>query len=397
MKAILIIPDRPYLLNQKSLPHLGCLYLVYVLKENGYEVEILDFADGWRFVEADFYGISIVTPDFLRAKEILKWLKEKGAERVTAGGPHVSICPQESLDAGFDKVSIGDGELTIQKLAIAKGEKVIEGWAKNIDDFYPDRKAIDLWQYEFYINNVRATPMMTARGCIWGKCAFCCRWDKGIKFCSIQHIKREIQEIADIGFRAIMIYDDEFFAFPKRDLQIARLLKKYGMTWRCFSRSDLILRNKELIKFAAKNGLREVLIGVESANDEILKSIEKGTSVEMNKEAIKFLHSSGINVKCAMIVGLPGENEKSLEKMWQFCEEVEPYTYDFDFTIYAPLPESKIWKNPENYDISFDKNYLPYKTKPNEYKCMVRTKNLSGEELLLWRKNLEKRFKKILR
>lgn len=388
MKVVLIIPERPYLFNQKALPNLGVLYVAHALKKLGHEVKILDFADGWKFIKADIYGISIVTPDFIKAKEILKWLKDKGAKRVVAGGVHANLCPNECLEAGFDAVSVGDGELTAESLLY---ERKVETLAKNIDDFYPDRKIINLWDYIFFIDGIRATPMMTARGCIWGKCAFCCRYYKTVRFNSVEHVKKEIEEIAKLGFSGIMVYDDEFFAYPERDIEIIKLFRKHKMVWRCFSRSDLILKNKELIRFASENGLRELLIGIESADDKMLETIEKGTTVKMNKEAIKFLHSMGIKVKCAMMIGLPGESKQSLMNTWNFCEEMKNYIYDFDFCIYTPMPGSKIWDNPEKYDLSFNKIYKPYKSEP--FECTIKTSKITSKELLEWREKLEKKFK----
>jgi len=163
-------------------------------------------------------------------------------------------------------------------------------------------------------------------------------------------------------------------------------------------RADYCLRNKDLVRLAVGNGLGEVLIGVESVDDGVLSLIDKGTTADMYFEAIEFLYSLGVNVKCAFIVGLPGETEESLRKMWKFCEKIEPMVADFDFTILTPYPGSKIWKNPEKYGIDFDKNEIVYgdgwyKGVPGRYDCKIKHSNLSKEQLLKWRDLLEQRFK----
>lgn len=392
MKVALIIPDRPYLLKQKALPHLGLLYVSSSLKELGHDVEVLDFADGWKFTDADLYGISITTPDFPRAIEILKFLKNHSDRKVIAGGPHATLCPREVLRVGFDAVSIGDGELTIRKLI--GNEKIFEAWAEDIDKLPPpDRTAIDLWDYEFYICGTRATSIMTARGCAWRKCSFCSRIDKMVRFHSWRYVDDELKDISKLGFGAVMIYDDEFFTYPKRDMKIIDCLRRYDLTWRCFGRSDYILRRKDIIELASKAGLKEILLGVESADDKILKTVQKGTTVEMNKEAIKFLSNLGIRVKAAMIVGLPGENKESLMTMEKFCEEMAPYVADWDFSLLQVYPGSDIWRNPHNYDIKISTPTF-YKGIPGKYVSTVSTSNLSSEELAQTRDYLEKKFKK---
>ena len=175
------------------------------------------------------------------------------------------------------------------------------------------------------------------------------------------------------------------------------MLGQMGFTWRAFGHSQFLLRNKELLFEASRNGLREVLIGMESGSDQILKSINKGTTVAMNKEAIKLLHFLGVKVKAAMIVMLPGESVETLKETWSFCEEMEPFISDFDFTMLVPYPGSQIYEHPENFDIKFDKKevYQAYKGAGTEAwnPTPVSTSKLSFGEGLIWREALETRFK----
>ena len=395
----LIIPDRPYLINQKALPSLAPLYLAHTLKERGYETEVLDFADGYTFHEADIYGISITTPDFDRSFKILEWLKKKGAKHVIGGGTHANIAPEECLQAGFDGVSIGDGELTIERLIKSKG-KIISAWGNNINKFYPDRTIIDLWDYEFYVSGIRATSIMTSRGCWWatktGGCAFCCRCDNGkIRYNNIQHVKKELKDIHELGFEAVLLYDDCWFCYPKRDIEIVKSLKALGFTWRCFSRVDVILKNKKIIEKAAKNGLAEVLLGIESVSNDILKIINKGCTKDQISEAINFLSDLGVHVKTTFIVGNPSESENSLTELKEFLYEHIPKIHDIDFSILQIYPQCKIWRDPNKFDLQWEKSKTAYKSKPDIYNDIspISTSHLSFAELLIWRNELEKEFK----
>lgn len=390
MNIALIAPDRPYLINQKSLPPLGCLYVADALKKLGHKVEVLDFADGYRFVDADVYGISITTPDYPTSLKILGWLRERGARRIVAGGPHVSLCPNECLEDGFDGAAIGDGELTMEPLL--RSGRSYEEWARNIDDFYPDRNALDLWKYDFRVCGQRATPMMTARGCVWGKCAFCSRTNHSIRFCSAEHVKKEIDEICGLGFKAIQVYDDEFFMYPKRDTEIIRYMGEKDIIWRAFCHSRFILRNEQLVKEASENGLREVLIGIESGSGKILDAIHKGTTPRENAEAIKLFQKYGVRVKGAFIVGLPGESQDTLGETEKFIES-NPCD-DYDFSILQVLPGSSIFNNPDAYDLKFKSSYGWWKGIPGKYECSVSTSFLNSQDLITARQMLEDKFKK---
>lgn len=398
MKVCIITPDRPYLIDQKALPSLGPLYVAKALKESGHEAEVLDFADRWDFVEADVYGIYIITPDFDRACEILNWLKAKGARKVVAGGPHVNVSPHECLDAGFDGVSVGDGELTIERLA--SGERLVSRWSKKIDGFYPDRTAIDLWDYEFYVSDVRATPLVTSRGCWWavksrGGCAFCSRCDKGmLRYNSVEHVKTELKEIDEFGFEAIAMYDDEFFSYPKRDVKIAHAMSEFGFTWRCFSRADLVIRYKDVVKEAAESGLYEVLLGAESASDQVLTAINKGVTKRQMEEAIDILYNLDVRVKAAFIVGNPSESDATLTETEEFIEKSIDKIAHLDFTILQVYPGCDISEHPEKYDLTFEPSRAFYKGKPGKYSQIspISTSSLSFEDIVAWRNRMGETF-----
>jgi radical SAM superfamily enzyme YgiQ (UPF0313 family) len=391
-----MIPPRPYLINQKALPNLGIMIVSAIFKQLGYEVEVLDFADGFQYAEGDIHGLTITTPDFKVSLEILSWLKKQGAQKVIAGGPHATLMPQECLDGGFDAVCVGDAEVTLPK--ILKGEAIATGWLGNIDEApHPDRTCLNLKSYTFKIDGQLATSMLTTYSCCWGRCAFCSRppFNKP-RFHSPEWAQEDLKQISKLGFQAVMIYDDEFFTHPQRDLKIIKALGKMGFTWRAFAHSQFLLRNKQLLYEASRNGLREVLIGVESGNDQILKTVNKGTTVAMNKEAIKLLHFLGVKVKAAIVVMLPSENQETLKETWSFCKEMEPFITDFDFTMLVPYPGSQIYEHPEQFDIKFDRTkiYQAFKGTGTEiYEAPISTSKLSFEEGLIWRDRLEKRFK----
>jgi len=397
LKAVLINPPRPYLLEQKALPNLGICTVSAVFKQLGYEVEVLDFADGFQFADADIHGLSITTPDFPVSVQIATWLKEQGAQKIIAGGPHATLKPHECLDSGFDAVSVGDGEVTIPQ--ILKGARMAVGWLTNVDNApHPDRTCLNLKKYNFKIKGQSATSMMTTYSCAWGRCAFCCRppFNK-VRFHSHKWVQEDLKQISNLGFSAVQIYDDEFFTYPKRDIKIIDILGQRGFTWRTFGHSQFILQNKKLLFEASKNGLHEVLLGIESGSDQILKTINKGTTVAINKEAIKLLHFLGIRIKTAMIVMLPGESEETLKETWSFCEEMEPFISEWDFTMLVPYANSEIYEFTEKFDIKFDKKqvYQAYKGSGTDAwnPTPISTSKLSFEEGLKWRERLEQRFK----
>lgn len=397
---LLINPPSPFLVDQKVMPSLGILYLSSTLRQAGHSVEILDLAgiDDWeelvasKVKEFELIGVSIVTPQYPIALEILRVIKGVNPNSwCVAGGPHVTaVGGVEAIVAGFDAAVVGEGERAI--LAIAEGCRdrlILEPYIHNLDEIpFPDRSTIG--DYHYYIDGRRAATIMTARGCAYGKCSFCCQVWKGIRFRSAANVIAELKQIKELGYTGLQIYDDEFFAFPSRDKSIIRALGDMDFYWRCFSRSDFLLRNEDLLAYAAGRGLREVLIGFESGSNKILRAINKGVTREMNLWVAQLLHKYGIRCKAAMILGLPSESEETLREMEEFVTRIQPESVDF--TILSVLPSSDIWNNPDKYDLFWTLAYVPYKTKPHEYHASVSTSSLTSARLEEERERLERKF-----
>ncbi len=394
MKYALVIPDSPFLIDQKVFPFLGVLYLSAIIKHLGKDVQVYDLANQPEIpdIEADFIGITATTPQFLRAVEIRNVLKgRRPYQKIMIGGPHVSAAPQDA-EKCFDLVCVGEGEQFISDIVELSYADKQYPLLEHLDLVpFPDWDAIDLSQYQYLINGKRTMSMLTSRGCPYN-CAFCCKspWGQKIRYRSAENVLQEIGLLKGRGYEGIMLYDDEFFLNEERDLEIARGMGAAGMVWRCFSRSDVILKHTDLIEEAAANGLKEILIGCESGSNTILENINKRTKVWMNVEAIEFLKGLGVRVKAAIIVGLPGESPASIKATEDFVEKVKPDSVDF--TVLRVMPGSDIWNHPENYDIKFDRDYEPYKTKPGRYKAGVSTSAMTAQEIVEARDYLDRKF-----
>ena len=392
----LINPDSVFLTDPRVMPPLGILSIMASLKEQGYSAEFVDLAGGNNvdIPDCDLYGITSTTAQYPAAVKIKNKLKSKYPNSsIIIGGAHATVVPDNCLNDGFDAVLVGEGELHIQRFLNGERGKIIGIQTKNLDQLpFPDRK--EVIDYSYTIDGLKATTIMTSRGCPY-KCSFCAKTWSGIRFRSSENVLKEALEIKELGFKALMCYDDEFLFSLKRDREIFEGFNKLGLIWRCFTRADLLLKNPEMAEFMAKNGCREVLIGVESGDDDILRNINKGTTAKINEKAIKTLHAAGIRVKAAMIIGLPGETNETLKNTYEFCERLDPYVSDWDFSVLIPYPGSDLYENSNKYDIKFDKKdiYKPFKMNEG-WEALVSTESLTREEITKKRNEFHARFKK---
>jgi radical SAM superfamily enzyme YgiQ (UPF0313 family) len=217
-----------------------------------------------------------------------------------------------------------------------------------------------------------------------------------VRLRSADSLHREIDILHyDFGYDALAFPEDIFILNRKRTEEVCRHLKKRGIIWRCLVRADLIVKyGQEFVEMMADSGCVGVGVGFESGSDKILKIIQKGETVATFKESIRIMKAAGIFIKGFFIVGLPGEDEETLQQTEDLLRESR--LNDIDAKIFQPYPASPIYDHQEQYDIDWDTvplEYTFYKGMPGEYYGNVRTSALSSERIIEFWKHLESTYK----
>lgn len=407
MKVCLISLPSPFLINDLNYVNLGVLYISAYLKGHGIkDVQVVDLATRDRLpdIEADIIGISSTTPQFPEAIKVFKALEEqRWGSLFVIGGPHATCHPKSCIDAGFDVVVRGDGELPMLWLAQGAPMKgVVKATPLVHIDFLPDREAIDMSRYGYDLQGKRATNIMTSRGCPFS-CSFCCKTQGSlVRYVNPKLVTEDVRLLRHkYGFDGVVFFDDEMNYNLKHLLEVCRLIKPLKMAWRCLVRAKPL--NLGLLKRMRKSGCVEVQIGVESGSDEILRTIKKGTTVEDNLRAVELIIEAGIRCKPLLMIGNPGESWKTVEETKEFLRKVRKLDpeMDFDLMMFTPYPLSDIWEHTENYDIQFDKEKMdfskamykqPDPLNPSSWACAVRTSHLSSSELIALQKSISDEF-----
>ena len=92
-------------------------------------------------------------------------------------------------------------------------------------------------------------------------------------------------------------------------------------------------------------GCRELAVGVESGDQDVLDTMLKGTRVEQARDAVNMVFDAGIHPRVLMMVGTPGETTKTVGRNIAF---LEPVRYgSVSLTQFVPFPGCAVWHNPE--------------------------------------------------
>lgn len=367
----LVNPQSPFLEKENVMPPLGLMMLAAVLKKDGIHCKIIDQGLGDELPDGDLFFTG-TTP---QVNEMDKFLF-KGYR--VLGGPHASINPEETYrNSMFSCVVVGEGENVIKDILVYRPTGIIKAQRITDLDSLPFADRTDAHRYNWQIEGRKATTLVTSRGCT-GRCAFCCRTlDRKIYFRSAKNVIEEVRQIKEMGFGAIMFYDDSIAMRRERLVEICKGIAKMDIIWRCFVRSDQV--DYELFQIMAIAGCREVLIGIESGSNMILQNIQKHETVEMHKKAIFAAKKAGLRVKALMIAGLPGETWETIEESKQFLEETQPDS--LDVTILQVYKGCPISTTPEKYDLNFSAPVW-YKGRKGEYVSTVSTSAMSAEEIV---------------
>jgi anaerobic magnesium-protoporphyrin IX monomethyl ester cyclase len=396
---LLVSPNSPFLIDARTFPPLGLLYLGAALEAHGHTCTVVDLAFDTPLAghNPDLIGVMCLTPHFPQMKGLLDdlHLLYPGVP-VAVGGPHFSTVPADGARVGAEVTVVGDGEEQIVRIAEGDWQRgqVMQSPGGIVDVNkvpIPARHLLPIAAYQYQIAGLKATTAITQRGCPY-ECSFCCHWEgyRKVRLRHTDNIVMEVRRLKAQGFGAIQYYDDELNLNHKRTIEMCEALKHEGIKWRSFIKANLF--NEAQAKAFADSGCWELCTGVESGSDAILKTIQKKATVADNTRARQLCRDHGIRFKAFAMVGHPGETRETayMTRDWLIANDVS----EFNLSLFTPYLGTPNFDHPERYDLQFDKldysqaEYF-YRGKPGEYQAHARTSALSGEELARLRDEIE--------
>jgi hopanoid biosynthesis associated radical SAM protein HpnJ len=178
----------------------------------------------------------------------------------------------------------------------------------------------------------------TGRGCK-SRCTFCL-WPQTVgghryRTRSVEAVVAEIAEAKRLfpQVKEFFFDDDTFTDDLPRAEAIAEGLGRLGVVWSCNAKANVPRKTLEKLK---AGGLRLLLVGYESGDQQILHNIKKGMRIEVAERFTQDCHDLGITIHGTFIVGLPGETRETIEKTIDWACKVNPHT--IQVSLAAPYP-----------------------------------------------------------
>ena len=171
--------------------------------------------------------------------------------------------------------------------------------------------------------------VISAKGCV-ARCTFCHRWEKGYRVSPLEKIMKHIDDLnKKYGVTHIDFGDENFGADRKFTRELVKTLGAKGYTWEAGGVRTRTV-NFEDLKLWKENGCLRVYFGIESGSEKILKIMEKNATVEENLNALKWVSDLGISTITQLVIGMPGENDESIDETIAFLKKVSDFSIDWE-------------------------------------------------------------------
>ena len=308
--------------------------------------QTIEIAKGYEFLVL-FTSTPGFPGDIGLAREIKK---ANPTIKIAFVGPHVSVLPEKSLRdcPSIDFVARKEFDFAVVDYAKGKpleditgisflkdGEVVHNPDAPQIQDLDALPHVTDIYKRDLDVTRYNVpfllnpyVSLYTTRGCP-AQCTFCL-WPQTLsghpwRKRSTDDVAAEMAKVKEYWPEVKeFFFDDDTFNIQKaRTIELCAKLKPLKLTWSCTSR---VTTDFETLKAMKEAGCRLLIVGYESGDQQILKNIKKGATVERARQFTKDCHKLGLVIHGDFIMGLPGETHETINNTIAFAKELDVET-----------------------------------------------------------------------
>lgn len=401
------------------LEPLGLEIVAQVVRSAGHDVRLIDlqaetYKDYFKIVDNWRPDIIAFSCNYLaNVPEIVDLAKATKKKRpnsfVFVGGHSASFIAEEFIEHGggaIDCVLKGEGEASVVKLvdairydrsAIGQIPGVVSEhgngppplFVQSLDDVQPARDLLRNRRKYFIGLLDPAASIEFTRGCPWD-CSFCSAWTFYGRSYRMVTPEKAIEDLAHIKEPGIFIVDDVAFIQAKHGFAIGEAIARKGIKKKFYleTRTDVLLRNKDVFKFWKELGLEYMFLGLEAIDSEGLKKYRKRATLDDNFAALEYARSLGITVAINLIAD-PDWDRERFDVVRRWCLEIPEIV---NISVNTPYPGTETWHTESRRVTSRDYRLydiqhcvLPTKLSlPEFYEELVKTQDVLNKKHLGW-------------
>jgi len=325
---------------------------------------------GGFYIAANYQSVAAETPEF---------------DFLIAGEPEMTfteLC--QELSKPKPELSSVKGLLYRQNGSIQLNE--YRPLMKNLDELpMPAYDLFPMDKYQGWSTLNHYQEIFTSRGCPFG-CSFCIDWvtmdprgNRDWQRYRTKSASRVVDEMELLekkyGVTYVSIFDLNFN--PKRS-RVEAFLKemqnrKLNIRYCFLGNAHSFVRDRDLLEDLHKTGFVSGVFGLEVADEDELKKMNKGITVDEVREVTEQFRKIGITSIITWMIGFPDDDETIIKKRFHALDQIDPDVSSLQMLLPVPgMPMYEEWKH-----------YIeePDLKKWDFHQPVVRTKHLTRKQL----------------
>ncbi len=341
---------------------IGLECVVTILKELGHDTEVLDllvdkkskFEKTLKEYNPDIVGFTAQCTDVDSILKMSEEVKKYNDKIITlVGGVQATGAPESFFNPNMDyifKTTTRENYKQLLEQIENNVDEEIDGICSRKRNFEsskpacqneyikPDRECTKKYRkYYRYVGYAPCAILQTSFGCR-NHCEFCVRWRMEGPRVTELPVKDVVDEIESLDEDYIMIVDNDFLINEQRLIEFMDLLEERNIkkTYMCNGSVNSILEKEYLFERLSKNGLKAIIVGYESFNDEQLVKWNKQATVDDNYKATQILKKNGIATWGSFIL-LPDFSKQDFKNLVAYHKRLKPELQTFSPLVPHPL------------------------------------------------------------
>ncbi|MHB9074067.1 MAG: B12-binding domain-containing radical SAM protein [Desulfobaccales bacterium] len=371
-------------------PQTNLAYLAAVAAEHGLTVDIVDCIAGnikWpryreilRTCRPRYCFSNCISATFSNDIQALAAAKEISGAVTVAMGPHITARPEVSLQeaGGVDFIILQEAEETLGEL-IAVLEKQPRPGLERLEQvagigfvpsrvlgqggeeplitparpFVKDMDSLPWPKHELLPLDKYWAPWLghytfveASRGCPY-RCIFCRQavmWEWKYRRRSGVALAKEALYVHSLGVDNILFHADTFTADENLVHELCDALIAAGspFRWACNSHVKNLYQKPGLVRKMKQAGCWMIAIGIESGDDEVLRTIKKQITSRMAEDVVRMVDAAGVEPWGYFVLGFPGDTPRTMAKTIDFALSLPLKMVKFD--IATPYPGTEFFR-----------------------------------------------------
>jgi len=399
-------------------------YAAGVAIKEGFDVEVIDapapscpVKNIYSYIkekEFDAVVCDTSTPSIVNDLKVIEKIQKENPDiYIILVGRHVSAMPQETfkMSESLKFIAVREYEYIVRDWLYAikdnKDFSAVKGlvWRNNSGEIITNepmpvienldelpfvtsvyKKFLTIEDYYYGHSLYPLVVFDTSRGCPY-HCTFCAypQTFSGhkVRYRSVENVADEFEYVAKNfpQVKTIMLEDDTFIVDVKRTERLAdELIKRNNkIPFDCNCRYD-VKADEKFFKKLHKAGCRLFCVGFESGDNEVLKKMKKGETVDKAKTFVKKVQKAGIMIHGCFMLGNLNETRETLNKTLNMALDILPDTAQFYPIMVYPGTEAYNEAKEKGWLVTED--FSKWLTEEGLHNSVVNLPNLTNKELV---------------